>query len=156
MPLPSKYSDTSVLPLVITCIVDSFVNKARCSGYLHSRGIISRSTEYSACQVLPEYQEHQPRTQWRTGSYYLTPYLLVLLLSRLMPPRAGASRGHTHIVCCNSGRKSNKGAALDDQAIVDSVSLFACSCSDYRMRVEQVQRDRGRQEAEDYVLLLTC
>jgi hypothetical protein len=44
----------------------------------------------------------------RAGSYYLNPYLLVLLLSRPMAPGAGAPPGHTRIACCRLGRKANR------------------------------------------------
>jgi hypothetical protein len=47
----------------------------------------------------------------RAGSCYLNPYLLVLLLPRPMPTGVEAPPGHTHIVYCNSGQKSNRGAA---------------------------------------------
>jgi hypothetical protein len=44
-----------------------------------------------------------PQLQRRAGSYYLNPYLLVLLLSRLMPPGARAPAGHTHMVYVSLG-----------------------------------------------------
>ena len=64
-----------------------------------------------------------PQPQRWVGSYYLNPYLLVLLLSRLMPAGARAPLGHTHIVYCNSGQKSNRGAACPRSLALSISSL---------------------------------
>jgi hypothetical protein len=48
-----------------------------------------------------------PQLQRRAGSYYLNPYLLVLLLPQLMPPTdGGSSWSHAHGIC-KSGRRAN-------------------------------------------------